>query len=725
MDRLAWGRVVGLGMGLLWSVLVGGCASAEVADAETPVESASESLVVPEATEVREGPAPSTGTMDSGAPAMRMRGSGGGGGGGGGRAAIGAVEPEFRRTGRQPGGSIFAPLDLPTPDERRLASGAPGPDYWQQRVDYEIDAYLDPAAETVTASVRVTYHNNSPHELTYVWLQLEQNLFRNDSIGTLQRTPASTAAMQWDEFHGGYTITNLRAASGEAMRLSEYGTLGRFDPPSPIKPGERFTFRFDSVFTVPPGLRRMGSESVERGKIFLAAQWFPHVCNYDDVNGWNTLPYLGSGEFYTNFGSYDVSLTVPAAYIVSATGTLENPRDVLSITQWRRLERARRSDEPVRIIGPDDLGKANMRPTLDGELTWRFSAEDVRTFAWAASDAFMWDAAVARITDPDGSERTVLCQSFYPHEAEAWDPDHPGKGSTRAIKHAVEFYSGFWHPYPYPVMSNINGPIGGMEYPMILFCAARMNGDALFGVTDHEVGHNWFPMLVNTDERRHMWLDEGLNSFGGIYSSAAWFGREPDINRHLGQTLDVMTAENPQPILTAPDKHWPGWSGSLNYRKTALGMYLLREKILGRERFDTAFREYIRRWAFKHPQPTDFFRTMEDAAGIDLAWFWRGWFLEAADLDQAVSGVFHDGDRTSIVLDNKGRMVMPVELRMTYDDGSTEDIALPVEIWFTTDRWRASIRNGGRTVTGVQIDPRGLLPDTDRKNNVWPAPAGD
>jgi hypothetical protein len=690
----AW-RGLGLVLtGVLWAGCAAGCAGPD------QTGEADQQVVEPAPAEA----------ATTGAPAMQMRG---------GRAAVGAVEPAFRRTGLQPIGSIFAPLDLPTPTERRLGSGAPGPGYWHQRVDYEIDARLDPEAETVTASVRVVYHNNSPHELTYVWMQLEQNLFRNESIGTLQRTPGSVMAMLWEDFNGGFDVTNLRTASGAEMALTEYDTLGRFDPPEPIGPGETFVFKFDYVFTVPPALRRMGSEKVERGKIFELAQWFPHVCNYDDVSGWNTLPYLGSGEFYTNFGSYKVNLTVPATYIVTATGTLQNPRDVLSVTQWRRLQQAMRSDEPVRIIGPGDVGRANMRPTRDGELTWRFAAEDVRTFAWAASDAFMWDAAVARITDLDGTERTVLCQSFYPHEAEAWDPDHPGKGSTRSIKHAIEFYSKFWHPYPYPVMSNINGPEGGMEYPMIIFCGGRMNAEAMFGVTDHEVGHNWFPMLVNTNERNYMWFDEGFNSFGGIYSGAAWHGRDPDVSRHIGQTLDVMTAENPQPIVTHPDKHWPGWTGALNYRKTALGLYILREKVLGYERFDTAFREYIRRWAFKHPQPADFFRTMEDAAGVDLAWFWRGWFYEAADFDQAVSGVFHDDDRTTIVLDNNGRMVMPVEMRVTYNDGSQENIALPVEIWSTTDRWRASIRNGGRTVTKVELDPRGLLPDTDPENNTW------
>lgn len=671
----------------LW---VGGCAAPERAESE------------PEATHDR-----------AVAPALRMRGGG---------AAVGAMEPEFRRTGRQPTGSIFAPIDelLPTPGDRRLGSGAPGPGYWQQRADYEIDARLHPDEERITASVRVTYHNNSPHELTYVWMQLEQNLFRSDSIGTRQRTPGSVMAMLWEEFDGGFTVTNLRDAAGRAMTLTAYDSLGRFDPHAPIGPGQVYEFSFDYEFTVPPALRRMGAQAVEGGKIFQLAQWFPHVCNYDDVRGWNTLPYLGAGEFYTNFGTYRVNITVPASYVVSATGLLQNPEQVLTPTQRERLGRAMTTTDPVWIIDPDEVGTPGSRPAASGELTWRFEAEDVRTFAWAASDAFLWDAAAARVTERDGSTKVVLCQSLYPHEAEAWRPDHPSRGSTRAIQHAIEFYSGFWWPYPYPVMSNINGPEWGMEYPMIMFCGSRMNPDGMFRVTDHEVGHTWFPMMVNTNERLYMWLDEGLNSFGGIYSNAAWFDRPVDINRHIGQTLEMITAENPQPIMTPPDKMWTGWSGPLNYRKTALGLYLLREKILGVERFDYAFNEYIRRWKFKHPQPADFFRTMEDAAGIDLAWFWRGWFFEAADFDQAVSGIFEDGDRTIIALDNLGRMVMPVFLRLTFDDGTTEDTTVPVEVWSSSDRWRASIRTGERTVVRAEIDPEGVLPDIDRSNNVWP-----
>ncbi len=634
---------------------------------------------------------------------------------------VGAVEDGFRREGRQPVVSIFEALDLPTPTERRLGSGAPGPGYWQQRVDYTIDARLNAEARSITARVRVVYHNNSPDELDYMWLQLEQNLFRTDSIGTLQRTPGSVMKMLEADFDGGYTVTNLRSegVAGQPLSMRVYDTLARVDLPSAIPAGGRFEFSFDYEFVIPPHLRRMGAEDVEQGVIFELAQWFPHVCNYDDVNGWNTKPYLGSGEFYTNFGSYDVRITVPATHIVSATGVLQNPDEVLTERQRERLRAALASDEPVRVVTRDEVGGAMVRPRTTGELTWHFKADDVRTFAWASSEAFLWDAVGADVTDRDGTARRVLVQSFYPREATVWDMDHAGGGATRAGKHSIEFYSEFLWPYPYPVMSNINGPEGGMEYPMIVFCGSRDNVDGMVGVTDHEIGHTWFPMIVNSDERRYMWQDEGFNTFINIYSIAAYRGEEPNVERHLRQAVEIAASVHPQPIVTEPDRMWSRWVGGLNYRKTGLGLYLLREKILGRERFDTAFGDYVRRWVFKHPQPSDFFRTMEDAAGADLAWFWRGWFLEAAQLDQAVAGVFREDGRTIVALDNNARMVMPVFLRVTFKDGSVENLTLPVEIWSTTDRWRAVIDKSGREVRSVEIDPEGVLPDMDRSNNRW------
>lgn len=633
--------------------------------------------------------------------------------------SVGVGAERFRRAGGEDGQNIFRSLDLPTPNAQRLGSGKPGPGYWQQRCDYDIDATLDPATDTVTASMSVRYHNNSPHELGYLWMQLEQNLFRLDSTGSRSRTPGSVMKMLEYDFDGGYSIPSVRSG-GEELELKVYDTLGRLELDEPIAPGAVFEFSLDFSFKVPPALRRMGREDVADGEIFELAQWFPHVCKYDDVNGWNTTPYLGSGEFYTDFGDYRVSITVPRHYLVSASGRLANPEEVLTPGVRSRLDEAMSSDEPVWIVREDEIGSDAIRPGEAEMYTWEFEIEDARTFAWAASDAFMWDACRATIRGDDGARTEVLCQSLYPREAEVWTPEHEDGGSTRFVKHSIEFYSDRLSPYPYPVMSNINGPEGGMEYPGIIFCGARENSEWLFGVTDHEVGHTWFPMMVNTDERRYMWQDEGFNTFVNLYSKAAWYGEDVDFKRHQDQTVEVCSAHHPQAIATHPDRTWPRWIGRLMYRKTGYGLYLLREFILGRERFDTAFAQYIAWWSFKHPQPSDFFRTMEDAAGADLAWFWRGWFLEPASLDLAVRTVEQrDGGEAIVVLDCLGEMVMPVPLTIGYTDGSVERRTLPVEVWGATTRWNAGIETGGRRVDSVVIDEGEILPDTDRSNNAW------
>lgn len=639
--------------------------------------------------------------------------------------SVGAVDENYRRTGGQDGNNIFKDLDFPAPNATRLGSGKPGPDYWQQRTDYTIDAVLHPESDSVSASMTVVYHNNSPHELEYMWIQLEQNLFKLDSIGSQSRTPGSVMKMLEYDFDGGYRISNVQS-NGQSLVLTELDTLGKLELPSTIKPGQTFEFSLDFEFNVPPALRRMGKETVEDGKIYELAQWFPHVCKYDDVNGWNTLPYLGSGEFYTDFGSFDVSITVPRNYLVAGSGMHTNPQEVLTSEQQSRLAQADASDEPVWIVTKEEIGRDDIRPGTADTFTWDFQIDNARTFAWAASDAFMWDACKATITDLNGMERDVRCQSLFPTEAEVWGNDHEDGGSSRYIKHSIEYYSDWLYPYPYPVMSNINGPEGGMEYPGIIFCGSRTNPEGLFGVTDHEVGHNWFPMLVNSDERRYMWQDEGFNTFINIYSKAAWYKKSPDIKRHMQQTIEVCSAHNSQPIVTAPDRAWPRWVGRLMYRKTGYGLYILREFVLGKERFDEAFDQYIQWWAFKHPQPTDFFRSMEDASGMDLDWFWRGWFVESMSLDLAIAGVTKVEDSEGnnegayvVAIDSLGEMVMPVHLRIIYRDGTTEERTLPVEIWHVTTRWNAGIKTGGREIESITIDPNKLLPDVDRSNNRW------
>jgi hypothetical protein len=627
---------------------------------------------------------------------------------------VGAVDEGFRRAGGSAAASVFEPIDYPDANRVRLGSGAPGPDYWQNRADYTIDVTLDPESESIDASLELVYTNNSPDTLEFLWFQFEQNLFRTDSTGSLSRTPGGVMKVLEDDFDGGYNIRSI-TSNGRMLDMRVYDTLARVEIPSPIAPGQRIRVAIEYSFDIPPHLRRMGAESVEDGKVFELAQWFPHVCMYDDVNGWNTLPYLGSGEFYTNYGSYQVAITVPSSYRVAASGELLNASAVLPPDELARLNDAMRSDEPVWIIPPEEAGT----DTTQGTRTWRFSIDNARTFAWAASDAFLWDACVARITDDNGNQKSVLCQSLYPREAEAWYATHADGGSTRSVKHCIEFYSEFLSPYQYPAMSNINGPEGGMEYPGIIFCGSRTNHEGMFNVTDHEVGHSWFPMFVGSDERRYMWMDEGFNTFINFYSTAAWYGEHPDIQRALDQTLEVARSVHPQPVMTAPDKTWPRWVGRLQYRKPGLGLYILRELVLGHERFDAAFRTYIDRWMFKHPQPSDFFRTMSDASGMDLDWFWRGWYMEPYALDQELAKVTMVDGGAVVALENNGQMVMPIEMLVEYKDGSSETVVFPVEIWFATDRWRATIRTGGRRIERITIDPRGILPDMDRSNNSW------
>ena len=654
--------------------------------------------------------------------ASTSSGSNGYRGGIGSSLSVGAVDEEFRRSGGMSGDNVFKQIDWPTPTEMRLGSGLPGPDYWQQQTDYQINVRLDAETGTLDATMKVVYHNNSPHALDYIWMNLEQNLFHTDSIGTKSRTPGSVMKMLEDDFDGGYAVPSIRTSGitgGEELGMKVYDTLGRIDLPRAIGAGEVFVFEMDFGFKIPPHLRRMGSERVEQGTIFEMAQWFPQVCKYDDVHGWNTLPYLGSGEFYTDFGNYDVNITVPRGYMVAGSGALMNPNEVLTQTQRDRFAQAMVSDEPVWIVEPDEVGDDGMRPGYANEFTWQFRIENARTFAWAASDAFIWDACKADVTDADGTSRTVLCQSLYPKEAKAWINTHEKGGSSRAIKHSIEFYSDFLFTYPYPVMSNINGPEGGMEYPGIIFCGSRTNHDGMFSVTDHEIGHNWFPMVVNSDERRYMWQDEGFNTFINLYSKAAWHKKRVDISRAKDQTMHLSNSINTQPIVTAPDRTWPKWVGRLNYRKTGYGLYVLREFILGPERFDDAFNAYANKWMFKHPQPADFFRAMEDGSGTDLNWFWRGWYLEPYTLDQAIAGVRVVDDGAIVVLDNLGEMVMPVRMKVQFEGGAFDIVDLPVEIWHQTTRWRAGIETDGREIRWIELDPDGVLPDTDRDNNRW------
>ncbi len=457
---------------------------------------------------------------------------------------------------------------------------------------------------------------------------------------------------------------------------------------------------------------RMGREQFPEGWLYEIAQWYPRLAVYDDIRGWNTEQYLGQGEFYLEYGDIDFAITVPRGFIVAATGRLTNPLQVLTAQQRERLARALHSDSTVAIIAKNEVGQASTRPAGSGAtLTWRFSAQNVRDVAWAAAPNFIWDAS---------GWNGILMQSFYPPVADSiW------RESTRMVRHSIQHYSEKWFQYPYPTAINVNGPVGGMEYPMLVFCANRRSREGLFGVTTHELGHQWFPMVVGSNERLYAWMDEGFNTFINIYSTRTYFPNQAWL-RTRGQAeqwAQFAASGRDEPGITPADRVTPELLGQVAYNKPATGLYLLRHAILDSTRFDAAFREYIKRWAFKHPTPSDFFRSMEDGVGEDLSYFWRGWFLRTDVVDQAVDSVRTVKDSTgttytAIYLASPGGLPLPVDLRLTFADGSLENTRLPVEAWFESNHF-TYVRVFPKELVKVEIDPDKNFPDVRRQNNVW------
>ncbi|MCA9713835.1 MAG: M1 family metallopeptidase, partial [Myxococcales bacterium] len=544
----------------------------------------------------------------------------------------GSVESDYRR-------DPFRQLEelLPTPTATRAASGAPGARYWQQRADYSIKVELDERAHRIRGRERITYANNSPDELAYLWLQLDANIFRPDSDAARTQPAPPMDQMSFESleqllarerFDGGVRIQRV-AARGEALPYTIVKTMMRVELPRPLKPGKRLALDIDWSYAINDSAKvggRTGYERFDDGNdIFEIAQWFPRMVAYSDATGWQHKQFLGRGEFTLELGDYDVEITAPADHVVAATGELQNPRQVLSADQRARLERARRSNKPVFIVTPKEARAAERtRAGAKRTKTWRFKAEDVRDFAFASSRKFIWDAMATRVP---GRAGPVLAMSLYPNEAEPlWS-----RYSTRAVAHTLTVYSRHTFPYPYPVAISVNGPVGGMEYPMICFNGPRPEDDGtytertkygLISVVIHEVGHNFFPMIVNSDERQWTWMDEGLNTFLQFLAEQAW---EPDYPSRRGEPRDIvgyMTSANQVPVMTNSESLLQ--FGNNAYAKPATALNILRETVLGRELFDYAFRVYARRWRFRRPMPADFFRTMEDASGVDLDWFWRG-----------------------------------------------------------------------------------------------------
>ncbi|TDX82757.1 M1 family metallopeptidase [Epilithonimonas xixisoli] len=609
----------------------------------------------------------------------------------------------------------FKPLFYPqSGTETRSASGQPGHKYWQNSADYQLNVSLDENKNEITGTAEIIYTNNSPDLLSFLWLQLDQNLFAKDSRGNaLIPLSGSRNGAKGQDFDGGYRIKSVKY-DGKDVKYTVTDTRMQIDLPNDLKAnGGVAKLKIEYSFLSPKyGSDRMGIEDTKNGKIFTMAQWYPRMCVYDDILGWNTTPYLGASEFFLEYGTLSANITVPANHYVVASGELLNEKEVYSKEEISRWNQARTSEKTVMIRPESELGKN----TKSGTKTWKFKIEKSRDFAWASSTAFILDAA--RINLPSGKKSLAI--SAYPVESageKAW-----GR-STEYTKASIEHYSGKWFEYPYPAATNVAGNEGGMEYPGIVFCHMNSKGEGLWGVTDHEFGHTWFPMIVGSNERLFAWMDEGFNTFINELSTEAFNKGEYHRKQNIAQMGAYVLNDSFEPVMVGPDNMKERSIGVLAYFKPGLGLGVLRESVLGPEKFDKAFKTYINRWAYKHPTPWDFFHTIENVSGEELNWFWRGWFMNKWKIDQAVKNVkpvngdFKNG--AQITVENLGQLPMPTTVEVKFKDGTTEVVKLPVEVWKRNTEWTFQI-DSTKEVTQVKLDPQSTVPDVNAKNNVWP-----
>lgn len=671
---------------------------------------------------------------------------------------------------------------LPTPNSFRTASGAPGKDYWQQKVDYKIEIKLVDEEQRIYGNQVITYHNQSPDPLNYLWIQLDQNRrsLDSDSYAIQKGNTSSGLSMSalrnlHPTFDGGFKIEQVKTVSGNNIPYTINKTMMRVDLPKELKPGETFEFKLKWWYNINERAKVSGRSGFEYfpkddNRLYIIAQFYPRLAAYNDYEGWQNKQYLGRGEFALTFGDFDVKLTVPSDFVVSSTGELQNPKEVLTKTQMKRLEEAHNSTEkPVLIITQEEAEK-NEISRKQNYKTWHFKAEKVRDFAFAASRKFIWDAQAVKFND-----RTVMAMSFYPKEGNPLWGDY----STKAVVHTIKTYSKFTFDYPYPVAQSIHAANIGMEYPMICFNHGRplSNGkysnylrNSMISVIIHEVGHNYFPMIVNSDERQWAWMDEGLNTFVQYLAEQefeenypSWTGKPTQIVGYMRGNRDRIS-----PIMTNSESiHQYGYNA---YYKPATALNILRETVMGRELFDKAFKEYSTRWMFKSPTPADFFRTMEDASAVDLDWFWRAWFYTTENVDISVDDVevfnitskkakesevvnnselknaykvkymkksrfekyyahrFEDIPNfdiekyyyTKIKFSNKGGIVMPIIVKFEYEDGTSEIKRIPVEIWLKTNDKTSKTFVSEKRPVNVILDPNKETADVNRSNNKWP-----
>jgi hypothetical protein len=650
----------------------------------------------------------------------------------------------------------FAPLTLPDPvNTYRSSNGAPGPGYWQNEADYVMHAAIDTSAKVLTNDEIITYTNNSPDKLISLWIHLEQNIYRKDSrgqnLGTpiggdQRRRPASSAAGAPARPERGYTngiefdSVEIESAPGHFTKADYLVSDTRMQVhlAAPMQPhGSHLRIHLKYHYTI-PGVwgGRTSWGTAQHGDIYDIAQWYPRMCVYDDLRGWDTLPYIGA-EFYLEYGHFDYFVTVPWNFLVAGSGELVNPADVLTKTEIARLDQARHSDATVYIRKPDETTDPASRPKQSGTLTWHFHMDHTRDVVFSASPTFVWDAARINLPPsehlPNGLPpgKIPLAMSVYPVESVG---DNAWTRSTEYVKDIVENMSRRWFPYPYPAAVSVAGFSTGMEYPGIVFDGIPDKDAFLFWVTAHEIGHDWFPMIVGSNERRWAFMDEGFNTFIDIFESEDYahgkYGPKRDSEYSAGgEPADTIlkVLDNPlaPPILTPADA-FPGQLGHpVQYFKGAYGNVLLREQILGPQRFDWAFRKYIRDWAYKHPAPSDFFRELDSEGGEDLSYFWRGWYMNNWTLDLAVEGaryVDNDPARGLIVtVANLRPLVLPATLEVVYKDGTKDRIRIPAEAWLSKGVANFTLKSG-KPATSVTIDPDHVLPDDDRANNTFTMP---
>lgn len=632
----------------------------------------------------------------------------------------------------KPANTVYNPAEAFSPvfytqrgDEIRTAEGKPGAKYWQNRANYEIEATIDTLSKTLTGSENITYINNSPNAINSLWLHIEQQVYRKDARSKFTGGSYSFEGhTDGNQFKSVSIIINGKKIAADYV-LTDTRMQIRL-PEALAANGAKMNVLIEYSYTIPGSFgNRTDHVGTKNGQIYEIAQWYPKMCVYDDSRGWDTLPFLGSGEFYLEYGDFDYKITVPWDMIIAGSGELQNPKEVLTALQNKRLDAAKNSDQTIMIRTAEEVTDPFSRPVQKGSLTWHFVMKNTRDVAFGTSKAFMWDAA--RINLPGGKKS--LAMSVYPVESAG---EAKWGRSTEYLKGSIEHFSEKWFVYPYPVAVNEAGIAGGMEYPGILFDGMDEGGKTLFWVTAHEIGHNWFPMIVGSDERRFAWMDEGFNTFIDVYASDVFNKgeyapkRDSEYAENGGNPADeiipfIIDPEAPV-MMTAADAIAEKYRHPYTYFKPAFGLILLREQILGPERFDYAFRNYIADWAYKHPTPDDFFHAMENGAGEDLSWFWKGWFYNNWKLDQSVEAVSYSGSgearKVEVRIANLEKLVMPVLVECTFTDGTKYQQKLPVETWQMNKTYTLKIASGKR-VKSVVLDPENKLPDVNRKNNTF------